>query len=93
MRKFKNYNLFLVGFGRDVNGNRTIKLKFKNQRGFSIQIGGGCLPHTYSCGMYNGDIFDITDNDFMVIENEIVDYIEKYGSQNQRILLRVNSIS
>jgi hypothetical protein len=33
----QNSNLYLIGFGRDTNGNTIVKLSFPNSRGFSIQ--------------------------------------------------------
>jgi len=35
-----NSNLYLKGFGLDINGNMTVKLTFPNARGFSIQTNG-----------------------------------------------------
>lgn len=31
-----NSNLYLKGFGKDINGNAIVKLTFPNQRGFSL---------------------------------------------------------
>jgi hypothetical protein len=36
----QNSNLYLIGFGRDTNGNKIVKLSFPNTRGFSIQTLG-----------------------------------------------------
>ena len=93
MRKFNSHNLYLTGFGRDVNGNSIVKLKFHNQkRGFSIQTNGGSLPLTDVIQYCVPNIFEIGNLNFDCIGIEVSDYIEKFGSKNQKILLRINKI-
>lgn len=94
--KFKNYNLYLVGFSRDINGNPTIKLKFHNQsRGFSIQLNENSLKNsnlTRKSVDNRFNFFIISDENLSIIETEVVNYLENFGSKNQKILLRINKV-
>lgn len=87
--EFQHSNLRIVGTGIDKNGNRVVKVSFPNQRPFSIQTNGN-LPKTHSLlkdydkkntNFYKGEIESM--------EDEILDYIEKYGSENQKKSVRV----
>lgn len=82
-------NLHIVGRGRDVNGNYIIKLAFVNQRAFSIQTGGGTLPSTEKILKSISRISSIPSEDLLLIENEVVEYITKYGSKKQKKSLKV----
>lgn len=91
-RPFPTSNLRLVGFGNDINGNRVIRLKYPNSRGFSIQTGGNMLPETdWFSDRYWNSLQMITYVDLAKIEKEIVDYIKKYGSVTQKKKLRIKN--
>lgn len=88
-----NSNLYLTGFGRDLNGNRIVKLKFPNARGFSIQTNMGVLKKTHyiSKGLPKKGIEGLTDKQLREIEKECVAYIKSYGSKLQKTKLRTYS--
>ena len=46
-RSLPTSNLYLVASGLDVNGNKVVKLRFPNERAFSIQTNSN-LPQTHS---------------------------------------------
>ncbi len=86
-------NLLITGVGHDQNGNRVIKLKFDGgQRSFSIQTLSG-LPRTNSTlrGLTNSDLSTLTANDLSTIENEVVTYVNNWGSEKQRKSLTVSN--
>jgi hypothetical protein len=97
MKLLKNSNLFLFGRGRDVNGNTIVKLKFNfpNERGFSIQLGGGALQNTdYLLRGLNDKTLPeylelMKESDLNTLSKEIISYIEKYGSKKQKSKLVV----
>lgn len=85
-------NLYLQGYGRDVNGNSIVKLFFPNSRGFSIQINGDSLKNTYS--LLRGrktlkEIEKLSYKDLSIISSEIVSYVKKYGSETQKKKLNI----
>ena len=60
--------------GRDVNGNKVVRVSIPGERGFSIQTNGN-LPSTERDGVtYQTD-------------NEVCDYIKRYGTPRQKELL------
>lgn len=83
-----NSNLWLIGGGTDVNGNRVVKLSFPNSRSFSIQTGNGNLSGTEKILRGNVKPNSLSDDDLKTIETETVDYIQKYGSRFQKNGLR-----
>jgi hypothetical protein len=85
--EFEKANLYLVGRGRDVNGNKVVKISFPNQRPFSIQTLGN-LPKTHRIFREYDKNEDITPADVKTIENEIVAYIEEFGSKKQKQSLK-----
>jgi len=92
MVRFANTNLFLIGFGLDVNGNGLLKLRFGNQRAFSIslitrkfKISQYLITRLNLMGVHSLNAIELAE-----IENECINYIEKYGSKNQRILLKLH---
>ena len=65
--------------GRNTNGNKTILVKFKGTRGFSIRTMGNLhLSHRMSKD----------DFDYDVVRAEVSEYIESYGTLTQKKLLR-----
>ena len=92
MVRFENVNLFLLGFGLDVNGNGLLKLRFSNQRGFSISL----IDRKFKISQYLitrlnlMGVHSLNAVELVEIEKECISYIEKYGSKNQRILLKLH---
>jgi len=89
----KNSNLYLVASGLDRNGNKVIKLKFPNERGFSIQT-NGALPKTNNIlrGLKTPkDMFEISNIDLITIENECINYIISFGSTTQKKKIKTYS--
>ncbi|MCK4545412.1 hypothetical protein KAU43_07725 [candidate division WOR-3 bacterium] len=83
-----NSNIYVKGFGTDINGNKIIKLSYPNGRGFSIQTLQS-LPSTHSMRMGSkDDLGDISESEIAIIEAEVVNHIEKFGSANQKRGLR-----
>jgi len=64
--------------GRDVNGNKLVKVTRKNYRGFSIQSNGN-LPLTHSCWTINNNI----------TLNEVQVYVEQFGTEQQKSLMGI----
>jgi hypothetical protein len=84
-------NLYLIGSGNDANGNKIVKLKFTNSRGFSIQTTGN-IPKTGSIlrGLKTlKDMENISDSDLLVISKEVCSFIKEYGSDLQKKKLRI----
>lgn len=82
-----NSNLYLYGFGRDVNGNSTIKLSFGSNRGFSIQINNpDFYIHTYPKRGYS--LKELSEEDILGIEKEVVSYLQEFGSKDQKSKLK-----
>jgi hypothetical protein len=87
--EFQHSNLRIVGTGIDKNGNRVVKVSFPNQRPFSIQTNGN-LPKTHSLLKdYDKKNINFYKGEIESMEDEILDYIEKYGSENQKKSVRV----
>jgi antirestriction protein len=84
---FQNSNLYLIGKGRDVNGNKIIKVSFPNQRAFSIQTLGD-LPKTHDILRVHDKIEDISPNDVKIIEKEVLEYVSEFGSDKQKKSLK-----
>ena len=84
-----NSNLWLIGGGIDMNGNRVVKLSFPNSRSFSIQTGNGRLFETEK--LLRGDVKPdlLTDENLETIEMEIIAYIQQFGSRFQKSELKV----
>lgn len=87
-----NSNLYINGWGLDINGNMKITLSFPQGRGFSIQtheiqdtdsiirgkgLKGGRKDKTF------------TEKELKTIENDVVDFVQNYGSKDQKSRLRV----
>lgn len=82
-----NSNLYLVGKGRDVNGNRVVKIKYPNSRVFSIQSLGN-LPNTHRILSGVDKASEVTDKELALIEKEVSGYIKEFGSKKQKEGLR-----
>ena len=61
--------------GRDVNGNKVVRVSIPGERGFSIQTNGN-LPSTERDG---------ADNRWT--PGEVADYVKNYGTPRQKELL------
>ena len=85
-----NSNLYLTGFGLDINGNRIVKLKFPIGRGFSIQT-NGILRGTQSISdrLPKNGIKGLTIGELTNIEIECVSYITYFGSKLQKSKLLI----
>jgi hypothetical protein len=85
-------NLYLTGFGLDTNGNSVVRLRFPNQRGFSLQT-NGVLKETHSIGKSLGKkgIEGLTAKQLKDIEKECVGFIKSYGTPLQKKKLRIYS--
>ena len=87
--EFENSNLRIVGSGLDINGNRIVKVSLPNQRAFSIQT-NGTLPYTHRLlRNFNTNDVDLSFKEIESMENEITDYVKKYGSEKQKKSLKV----
>jgi hypothetical protein len=85
--EMENSNLYFVGRGRDINGNKVIKISFPNQKPFSIQTLGN-LPKTHRILREYDNDKDITPEEIATIEREIISYVEEFGSKKQKESLR-----
>ena len=71
----------LIEFSRDINGNKTIKIKSKNGRSFSIQTLGN-LPFTHK------QTFDsVGQLELSKINKEINSYVSEHGTKRQKNIL------
>lgn len=71
----------ILRMGRDTNGNRILKVSFRDdRRGFSVQTNGN-LPETH-----NFPFGTFTD---YIAEHELRAYITKYGTDKQKTLMKV----
>lgn len=85
---FKNSNLYFNKVGRDINGNKTITVSFANSRGLSIQTNGN-LPITHNLLLGVGsDVDELTVGQMATIETEIMNYIQEFGSPEQKRKLK-----
>ncbi len=62
--------------GRDRNGNRTVRVKLKSSRAFSIQTNGN-LPATHRQGVCSAT------------QGEVSGYVRQFGTARQRQLLGI----
>ncbi len=63
-----------LSISRDTNGNRTMLVKVKGQRGFTIQTLGN-LPNTHRNG---------SDVDHELSKAEVIAFVSTYGTNNQK---------
>jgi hypothetical protein len=85
-QELPNTNLFYKGFSRDVNGNSVIKISTPNGKPFSIQTNVN-LPNTHKLLSVGSQ--KLSDVELNTIKNEIVNYIQKYGTVKQKSDLKV----
>lgn len=88
IHQFDTANMVFSGLGRDVNGNRIIKVGFLNKRGFSIQTNNGAMPISNGVSMSN-KVSDLTAKELQSIEKEVINYVKKFGSPAQKKALKV----
>ena len=88
--QFPNSNLYLVGEGLDTNGNYIVKVTFPNQRAFAIQT-NGVLPRTQNNLKSVEKISELTEEQILEIEKEVVDYVYEHGSTTQKSKLKTYS--
>ena len=86
--EFEQSNLQLVGKGRDVNGNKIVKLKLPIGSAFSIQTNGN-LPKTHRLLGEVEKINQLTKDQLLSMETEVSDYLQEFGSPSQKKRLRV----
>ena len=86
--QFDTANMVFYGFGRDVNGNRIIKVGFLNKRGFSIQTNNGKMPISNSLSL-SSKVNEIDKKELLGIEKEVINYVKKFGSPAQKKALKV----
>jgi hypothetical protein len=84
-RELRGTNLWLTGFGYDINGNWTVKLKdFDGSRGYSFQT-LGAMPETHRRSKWvSGKVQDLTDEDLQIIAKEVIEKIGYIGSKRQK---------
>jgi hypothetical protein len=83
--ELKSTNIVLLNKGMDINGNKIIYFSYPNSGKMSIQTNQN-LPQTHKLI----DNFDsLSDKDLNIIKNEIVNYIQNYGTQRMKNGLRV----
>lgn len=83
-------NLYLVASGLDVNGNKVVKLRFPNERAFSIQTNSN-LPKTHEIlrGLKTPkDMLEVSESDLAIIDKECVAFIKAHGSPLQKKKLK-----
>ena len=77
---------YLVGFGRDKNGNSVVKL-YNDRRGntFSIQINNpSSFQHTYDARKEGKKPKEIDKNTLKNISMEVQSYIERHGTAKMK---------
>jgi len=83
-------NLYLVASGLDVNGNKVVKLRFPNERAFSIQTNSN-LPKTHAIlrGLKSPkDMLEVSESDLAIIDEECSEFIKEHGSPSQKKKLK-----
>lgn len=86
-----NTNLYLNGAGKDINGNRVIKISFPNSKAFSIQVSGN-LPKTKNLisGLNTiNQLSKLSYKDLEVISKEVGKYVFNFGSASQKNKFKV----
>lgn len=85
---FPNSNLYFYGFGRDINGNSTIKISIGANKRFSIQINSPeFYKYTYDKRGYK--LKELTNEDIIGIEKEVTNYLKEFGSKEQKSKLKI----
>lgn len=78
-------NLHIKGWGKDRNGNMAILVGFPNDKGWAIQTNQN-LPTTHS--ILTTTPPKLSSNDLDAIGEEITDYVDQYGSKEQKSRLK-----
>jgi hypothetical protein len=82
-------NLFIRGFGRDVNGNKLVYVSIMDGRRSSIQTGGSEdmreVNRQYDMSIFSSDDKKAIKN----IEEEVLDYVKKYGDPSIKSRLHI----
>ena len=76
-----NTNLYVVGVGKDTNGNSVIRFSYPNQRAFSVQVYGDMFNDEWK------ELFhkkSLSYHQMLKLEDQIVSYINEYGSPSQK---------
>ncbi len=81
-----NTNLIVRGFGRDQNGNSLIQLSFYDGTKFTLQTGN--LQKTHSIKQRGVKASELDESELQTIRDEVVDYIQNYGSKLQKSKLK-----
>ena len=81
-----NSNITITGITYDINGNKIIKVKLSDNGGFSIQINGNLKNTSFILKrLINIKNFHaLQQKQIDVIENEIIDYIQNFGTKKQK---------
>ena len=80
-------NLFIKGWGFDINGNWRIVIGPPNEKGYSIQTNNPNLEQTNSITRHAKNT--LTDDELDVIGQEITKYVQQFGSKLQKSKLKV----
>jgi len=80
----KGTNLLFYGFGRDADGSTRINLAFPHKEGFSIYTEGN-LPKIHR--LVGKKPLEVR-TDFLIIRDEAVNYIKKFGTPAQKASLK-----
>lgn len=93
MRGLPNSNLFLTGVGHDINGNRIVKLRFLDSKGFSIQTSGSLQNTEYAIRgkKTEKDLHEIPEKEMYSISKEICTYIQEFGTAKQKQKLKIEN--
>jgi hypothetical protein len=82
-------NLFIRGFGRDVNGNKLVYVSIMDGRRSSIQTGGSEdmreVNRQYDMSIFSSDDKKAIKN----IEEEVLEYVKKYGDPSIKSRLKL----
>ena len=72
----------IMGLGRDANGNKVVKVKTNTGHSFSIQTNQN-VPTAHKLSTLS----DASDAELKKIENEILAYVNAYGTSKQKDLI------
>lgn len=76
----------ILSFTNDINGNRCVKVSNDNKtRSFSIQINQNGFENLRSIN--NCPVYLITDRQKELAENEIRNYVRKFGTAKQKLIV------
>ena len=89
-RALPKSNLYLVASGLDVNGNKVVKLRFPNERSFSIQTNSNLTKtHSILMGLKSPkDMLEVSESDLAIIDEECAAFIREHGSPSHKKKLK-----